>query len=82
MCDAYTGLDMGTFRVTADFVLADTTAGDNLAAKFKPLSPGVWELKLDRPITDLAEGKITVSVKDRQGNVSVVERTFSVRRGQ
>ena len=80
MYDAYTGLDMDTFSVTADFALAETTAGDNLAAKFKPLSPGVWELKLDRPITDLKEGKLTVSVKDRQGNVSVVERTFSVGR--
>ena len=78
MCDAYTGLDMSTFRVTADFALAETSAGDNLAAKFKPLSPGVWELKLDKPITDLAKGKLTVSVKDRQGNVSVMERTFSV----
>jgi hypothetical protein len=38
----------------------------------------VWELKLGKPITDLAKGKLTVSVKDRQGNVSRIERTFSV----
>ncbi len=78
MCDAYTGLDMDSFRVTADFVMADTSAGENLAAKFKPASPGVWELKLDKPITALPKGKLTVSVKDRQGNVTAIERTFSV----
>ncbi len=78
MYDDYTGLDMDTFRVTADFALADTSAGENLAAKFKPTSPGVWELKLDKPITALPKGKMTVSVRDKQGNVTVIERTFSV----
>ena len=53
-------------------------AGQNLASKFKEKSPGVWELALARPVTALAKGKLTVSVKDRQGNVTRIERTFSV----
>ena len=53
MHDYYTGLDMDSFQVTADFAMDDTSAGENLAAKFKPTSPGVWELKLAKPITDL-----------------------------
>ena len=68
--------------MTADFALADGAAGENLAAKFKPAAPGVWELKLDKPITALPKGKLTVSVKDRQGNVTVIERTFSVGGGK
>jgi hypothetical protein len=78
MWDDYTGLDMDAFHVTADFPVAGADAGQDLGAKFKPASPGVWELKLDKPIAALPRGKLTVSVKDRQGNVSVIERTFSV----
>ncbi|HZT81830.1 MAG TPA: hypothetical protein VFA26_16510, partial [Gemmataceae bacterium] len=82
MHDYGTGLDLDSFRVTADFALDGTAAGDNLAARFKPVAQGVWELKLARPIRDLPKGKVTVSVKDRQGNVSRVERTFSVGSGK
>jgi hypothetical protein len=35
-------------------------------------------MKLARPVTELSKGRITASVKDRQGNVSRIERTFSV----
>ena len=53
-------------------------AGQNLASKFQAKSPGVWEWTLARPVTDLPKGKLTVSVRDRQGNVTRIERTFSV----
>jgi hypothetical protein len=78
MADAYTGLDLDSFRVTTDFAVDGIAAGDNLASKFKPTTSGVWELKLVQPLVDLPRGKLTVSVKDRQGNLSKIERTFSV----
>jgi Hydrazine synthase alpha subunit middle domain len=78
MHDYYTGLDMDTFQVAADFAVDGVPSGQNLAAKFKPVSQGVWELKLAKPITTLEKGRLIVSVKDRQGNVSRIERTFSV----
>ena len=78
MHDYYTGLDMGSFRVVADFPVDGVAAGQNLAAKFQPKSSGVWELKLSQPIARLPKGKIEVSVKDRQGNMSRIERTFSI----
>jgi len=53
-------------------------AGQNLAAKFKSKDSGVWELALARPIDNLPKGKLTVSIKDKQGNQTRVERTFSV----
>src|SRR5262249_52747334 len=80
MHDYYTGLDMDTFEVIADFSLDGIAAGKNLASKFKAKSPGVWEWTLTRPLTELPKGKLTVSVKDRQGNVTRIERTFSVRK--
>ncbi|MGH7173152.1 MAG: hypothetical protein ACRELF_02285 [Gemmataceae bacterium] len=78
MHDYYTGLDMDTFRVVADFAVDGITAGQNLAAQFRPKSPSVWELKLAQPLARLAKGKMEVSVKDRQGNVTRIERTFSI----
>jgi hypothetical protein len=78
MHDYYTGLDRDSFTVVADFPLNGSAAGENLAPKFKPKSEGVWELGLARPVADFRRGKVTVSVKDRQGNTSRIERTFSV----
>src|SRR5207244_12175709 len=77
MHDYYTGLDMASFQVVADFPLDGLAAGKNLASKFKVKSPGVWEWTLARPFTDLPRGKLTVSVKDRQGNLTRIERTFA-----
>lgn len=78
MHDYYSGLDMDTFQVLADFPMDGVAAGKNLAKKFRPITPAVWELKLKRNITDLPRGKITVAVQDKQGNVTRIERTFSV----
>ncbi len=61
----------------ADFPLDGTEAGQNLGPKFKAKTPGVWELALSRPLARLPKGKLTVSVKDRQGNVTRIDRTFS-----
>ena len=73
-----TGLDVNSLQVVADFSLDGVAAGENLAAKLKPKSDGVWELAVGTPLAELAKGKLTVSVKDRQGNISRIERTFSV----
>jgi hypothetical protein len=62
----------------ADSSADDVKAGENLAKKFTPKRPGVWEWTPTR----LAAGKLTVSVRDRQGNETRIERTFSVGRGQ
>jgi len=78
MHDYYTGLDRDSFRVMADFPLDGMAPGQDLASKFKAKSPGVWEWALARPLTDLPKGKLIVSVKDRQGNLTRVERTFAV----
>jgi hypothetical protein len=78
MHDYYTGLDMDSFRVVADFPLDGTPAGENIASKFKGKTPGVWELPLSRPLTKLAKGKLTVSIKDRQGNITRIDRTLCV----
>ena len=57
MHDYYTGLDVESFQVVADFALDGAAAGENLATKFKAKSPGVWELTLAKPLTESAEGQ-------------------------
>jgi hypothetical protein len=78
MHDYYSGLDMDSFRVVADFPIDGARADENLAKKFRPKGDGVWELALTTPVANLRKGKLTVSVKDQQGNISRIERTFSV----
>jgi hypothetical protein len=79
MHDYDTGLDMDSFQVVADFPIDGNAAGENLAKKFAPSSAGVWELALTTPLATLTKGKLIVSIRDRQGNTSRIERTFSVR---
>jgi hypothetical protein len=80
MYDRDTGLDMDSFQVTADFPIDGVEPGQNLYAKlkFQELKESRWELRLAKPIRELPTGKLTVSVKDKQGNVTRIERTFSV----
>jgi hypothetical protein len=78
MHDYYTGLAMDNFEVTADFAIDGVAAGENLASKFERLPGSRWELKLKKPITSLADGTITISIQDRQGNTARIDRRFSV----
>ena len=78
MHDYDSGLDMKTFSVKADFEVDGVAAGKELGGRFKPVTPGVWELKLLRPLARLPKGKLDVSVKDRQGNLTRIERTFRI----
>jgi hypothetical protein len=76
--DAYSGLDEKSFSMTADFAIDGAAAGADLAAKLAPVGRGVWEIRFNRAIESLGRGTLVVSVKDRQGNVARVERTFWV----
>lgn len=71
----YGGLAPDSLRVVADFPVAGMKAGEDLAAKFRQAAPGVWELTLPTPLT-VAAGKLVVSVRDQQGNITRIERTF------
>ena len=67
-----------TAALTADFAVEGAKPGENLAAKFKGTTQGVWEWLLPQPLAELPKGVIMVSVADRQGNVTRIERTFKV----
>ncbi len=77
MHDYYTGLDLDSFTVTADIEIDGVAAGDNLAPRFEQTG-NVWQWKLNKPVTDCDRANLTVSVKDKQGNITRIDRTFSV----
>jgi hypothetical protein len=78
MFDYDTGIDSATFTVTADFEIDGLAAGQNLASRFKPGAKGVFEFKFDHPPATIEKARLTVSVKDRQGNTTQIDRQFSV----
>lgn len=81
MHDYGSGLDLESLEVSADFTVDGIAAGTNLAPKLlpKPEDKGVWELQLDKPVKDLEQGTLTVAVRDRQGNLTSIVRSFRVR---
>ena len=78
MHDYYSGLDLESFSVTADFEIDGAPAGENLASRFKQVADGVWQWKPSSPPKSMKKGTLTVSVKDRQGNVARIERSLTV----
>lgn len=79
MHDYDSGLREDSLVVSADFPIDGAEPGTNLAPRFRKSSRGVRELRLAKPITQLNSGKIIVTVRDRQGHVSKIVRTISVK---
>jgi hypothetical protein len=77
MHDYLSGIDPDSFSVTADFSVNGIAAGDDLAAGFRRLGVGIYELKLDH-VTEPGEKSLLISVKDHQGNDSLIKRTFTI----
>jgi hypothetical protein len=77
--DAYSGLDEESLSVIASFPLAGRPPGEELAGLFQRVGEGVWELDLDEPVVEEDPALLVVSVRDRQGNTTRVERSFTAR---
>ena len=75
MHDYGTGLDQASLQVTASFAVGKIAAGENLAKLGKPVSDGVWELPLGSAMPK--DARITIEIRDKQGNTTRIERTLS-----
>ena len=78
MADAYKGLDLESLSVTANFGIRDRDPGAELADLVEDRGAGIYALPLDEPIRFLSQGRIHVEVADNQGNVTRVDRAFTV----
>ena len=66
----------------ADFPVDGHPAGTELAPLFHPVAgtsaQGIYQMSLGEPILALSQSTLVVSVKDKRGNESRLDRTFSV----
>jgi hypothetical protein len=77
LADAYTGVDLATLSVTADFAVAGRPPGAQLADLAGEVGDGIYQIALGGPLPPLANRRLTVAVADGQGNVTRSEVTFS-----
>lgn len=78
MDDYYSGINVKSLRVLADFAVGQQPANTNLASHIQAHGAGVYELKFDKPLRDVGEYEVVVSVEDQQGNVRQIHRTFEI----
>jgi len=76
MHDFHTGLDQASFRVTADVPLDGQAAGTNLAGRFENTGSDVWVWRLAPGGANRRPARLSVSVRDREGNESRIERRW------
>lgn len=77
--DAGAGLDEATLHVVADVPIVGAEPGEDLAGRFASTSPGIWQLRLGKPLELDHTATLTVSIADRVGNVTrIVRRFFTV----
>lgn len=79
--DADSGLDAASLSITADVAMAGRAPGTELADLATPVGDGVWSVALAPPLDDVANAHLRVAIADQQGNVTRVDRRFSVGTG-
>jgi hypothetical protein len=76
LADANSGVDLSTLSVMATFDVGCQTPPKEMASLAVEVDDGVYEIQLPSSVRDATRGWINVSVKDRQGNVTRVARSF------
>jgi hypothetical protein len=76
--DADSGIDAATLSVTADIPLGGHDPGTELAGDAVPAGDGIYRIALGTPLDATLRTHLHVSIADRQGNVTRVDRAFSV----
>jgi hypothetical protein len=77
VADAYSGVDLATLSVKADFPVAGRPPGTELADLAAAVDDGVYAIDLGTALPLAAGRQLWVEVADVEGNVTRVARTFS-----
>ncbi len=77
VADAYSGIDLASLSLVADFAVAGRSAGAELADLLQSSGDGIWTLDLGFSLPPLIDALIFAEVADQQGNITRVERRFS-----
>jgi hypothetical protein len=76
LADANSGVDLATLSVLGSFEIGCQTPVKQLASQAVEVDDGIYEIQLPSSVRNATGGWVNVSVKDRQGNVTRVQRTF------
>jgi hypothetical protein len=77
VADAYTGINLSSLSIKADFTVNSHAANTELSGFFTAMGDGVLQLNLDSPLpVNTLERHILAEVKDNQGNVKRVDLRF------
>lgn len=78
VADAYSGIDAGSLSVIADFPVNETAPGIELAGMGSFVNQGIFSIQLVKPLINLTESHVTVTVFDQAGNKQVETVRFNV----
>jgi hypothetical protein len=78
IADNYTGIASGSLSIKSDIEIEGRAPGTELADLLQPRGDSVFEIPLTQPLGDVFSAHLFVEVADNQGNVTRVNREFSV----
>lgn len=81
LADGYTGIDLATLSITATVAINGQAPGTQLAGLFQPVAEGIYAIALTSPMTSVTDAHLHVQVADQQGNVTRVDRNFTIAAG-
>ncbi len=78
VADAYIGIASGTLSITSIVAINGRAPGAQLADLAVPVDDGVYVISVSPPVTAARNAHVYASVRDVQGNVTRVDRSYSV----
>ncbi len=75
IADANSGIEPGSLSVRLNFVVDGHEAGSELAGLAEEIGDGIYRIVVATPADVPADGKLEISVRDRQGNTTWVQRS-------
>ena len=78
VADAYTGIASGTLSITSSVAINGRSPGAQLADLAVSVDDGVYVISISPPITSVRNAHVYASVRDVQGNVTRVDRSYSI----
>ncbi|MCB1573731.1 MAG: hypothetical protein KDI80_07115, partial [Xanthomonadales bacterium] len=78
LADADSGIALSSLSVSADFTVNGRPAGVELADLAAAVDEGIWAIALVPPLETGWNRHVRVSVRDNQGNITRVDRTFFI----
>ena len=76
--DADSGINLSSVSLRANFSVNGSAAGSELAGFVVTRAPWVRELALITPLAGLNNAELRLSVRDVQGNETLIVRRFSI----